>query len=134
MCSRDQTQHRKRAATIFVAAAIITLISPIANAADFPNVIGTWMISNKGRSVTTPYQQAQDASSVVKIVRQDGELFSGTVVDLKGKTERIVGAFRRDGRTFIYSSAKTAGMGKVQGNEMEICRTDAGCALLIRSK
>jgi hypothetical protein len=134
MCSRDQTQHRKRTATIFVAAAIITLISPIANAADFPNVIGTWMISNKGRSVTTPYQQAQDASSVVKIVRQDGEPFSGTVVDLKGKTERIVGAFRRDGRTFIYSSAKTAGMGKVQGNEMEICRTDAGCALLIRSK
>jgi hypothetical protein len=134
MCSRDQTQHRKRTATIFVAAAIITLISLIANAADFPNVIGTWMISNKGRSVTTPYQQAQDASSVVKIVRQDGESFSGTVVDLKGKTERIVGAFRRDGRTFIYSSAKTAGMGKVQGNEMEICRTDAGCALLIRSK
>jgi hypothetical protein len=134
MCSRDQTQHRKRTATIFVAAAIITLISPITNAADFPNVIGTWMISNKGRSVTTPYQQAQDASSVVKIVRQDGESFSGKVVDLKGKTERIVGAFRRDGRTFIYSSAKTAGMGKVQGNEMEICRTDAGCALLIRSK
>ena len=111
MCSRYLTQHRKRTATIFVAAAIITLISPITNAADFPNVIGTWMISNKGRSVTTPYQQAQDASAVVKIVRQDGESFSGTVVDLKGKTERIVGAFRRDGRTFIYSSAKTAGMG-----------------------
>jgi hypothetical protein len=133
MCPHHRPQHRKRAAVVSAAVAITTLISTNANAADFPNVIGTWKISNKGHSVT-PYRQAQDASSVVKIIRQDGESFSGTVINLKGKTERIVGAFRRDGRTFVYSSAKTAGMGKVQGNEMEMCRTDAGCALLTRSK
>jgi hypothetical protein len=36
--------------------------------------------------------------------------------------------------TVIYSSAKTAGTGRVQGNEMETCRTDAPCAVLTRSK
>ena len=70
----------------------------------------------------------------MKVLRQDGQSFSGTVVGPKGKSERIVGSFRRDGMTFVYSSEKTAGTGKVQGNEMELCRTDAGCALLILSK
>src|SRR5262249_34895495 len=74
------------------------------------------------------------ASLSVKIARQDGESFSGTIIGLKGKTERIVGAFRRDGSTFVYSSEKTAGTGRVQGNEMEICRTDAGCPVIIPSK
>jgi hypothetical protein len=69
-----------------------------------------------------------------EVLRQDGESFSGTIIGLKGKSERIVGAFRRDGVTFIYSSEKTAGIGQVQGSEMQICRTDAGCAVLIRSK
>ena len=96
-------------------------------------MIGTWMIAHKGRPVTS-YQAAELASLSVKIAQQDGESFSGTIIGLKGKTERIVGAFRRDGSTFVYSSEKTAGTGRVQGNEMEICRTDAGCAVLVRSK
>jgi hypothetical protein len=127
--ARDQ----KCIATRFAAIGIVAILLTNANAAGSPNVIGTWMISNKGRS-TTPYQQTQNASLAVKIVRQDGESFSGTVIGLKGRTERIVGAFGRDGSTFIYSSEKTAGTGKVQGNEMEICRTDAACTVLIRSK
>ena len=60
--------------------------------------------------------------------------FSGTIVGPKGKSERITGAFRRDGKMFVYSSEKTAGVGQVQGNEMQICRTDAGCAVLTRRK
>ena len=120
-------------AALVAAVAIVTSLSTNAIAANVPNVIGTWVVSTKKHPATSG-QSAELASLTVKVLRQDGESFSGTVVDLKGKTERIVGAFRRDGRTFIYSSAKTAGMGKVQGNEMEICRTYAGCALLIRSK
>ena len=112
----------ERTAAGFASIAIVALLSSSGTAADFPNVIGTWMIANKGRPVTS-YQAAELAES-----------FSGTIMGLKGKTERIVGAFRRDRSTFVYSSEKTAGTGRVQGNEMEICRTDAGCAVLVRSK
>ena len=123
----------ERTAAGFASIAIMALVSTSGVAADFPNVIGTWMIANKGRPVTS-YQAAELGSLSVKIAQQDGESFSGTIIGLKGKTERIVGAFRRDGSTFVYSSEKTAGTGRVQGNEMGICRTDAGCAVLVRSK
>jgi|SRR5262245_18005776 len=126
-------EKRQSSANALAAIALVALLPTSANAADFPNVIGAWKVPDRERA-TTAYQQAQDAALTVKIVRQDGESFSGTVVSLKGKAERIVGAFRRDARTFIYSSPRTAGMGKVQGNKMEICRTDAPCTLLIRSK
>jgi len=118
-------------------AALCALLSLPARAAEVPNVIGTWSIPNKKASATasaSPEQQAELASLSIKIVRQDGDAFSGTIIGPKRKTERIVGSFRRDGMTFVYSSEKTAGVGKVRGNDMQICRTDAGCALLTRSK
>jgi hypothetical protein len=117
----------------FVAFAIAILLSTGATGAEFPNVVGTWKVPIKGQA-TTPYQADQVAASMIKILRQDRDSFSGTVVGLKGKTERIVGSFRRDGKTFVYTSEKTAGVGKVQGNEMEICRTDVPCAVLTRSR
>jgi hypothetical protein len=112
---------------------LVALVSTNAIAADFPNVIGTWSVSTR-RHAETAGPPAELASLSVKIIRQDGDSFSGTVIGLKGKTERIVGAFRRDRRTFVYTSDKTAGVGQVQGSEMQICRTDAGCAVLSRSK
>jgi hypothetical protein len=102
-------------------------------AQEFPSVIGTWTVPAQGRPVS-PQQSADSAALTVKIARQDGESFSGTVTNLKGKPERFAGAFRRDRSTFVYSSEKTAGMGRVQGNQMEICRTDAPCAQLVRGK
>jgi hypothetical protein len=128
-----RSENRIRTAKHVATITIIALLATNATAADFPNVIGAWRVPERERSVTR-YQQAQDAALTVNIVRQDGESFSGTVIALNGKTERIVGAFRRDARTFIYSSQRTAGMGKVQGDKMEICRTDAPCTLLVRSK
>ena len=112
---------------------ILALLSAEANAADFPNVVGVWKVPDRERPAT-PYEQADDAALTVKIVRQDGDSFAGTVTSLKGRTERIAGAFRRDARTFIFTSPRTAGMGKVQNNKIEICRTDAPCTVLIRSK
>ena len=132
-----RAQQPERRVGLGAAVAIVTILSTNAIAADVPNVIGTWAILNKGRSApseSSGVQSAQIASLAVKVLRQDGQSFSGTVVGPKGKSERIVGSFRRDGMTFVYSSEKTAGTGKVQGNEMELCRTDAGCALLILSK
>src|SRR5262249_44266181 len=106
-------------------------------AADVPNVIGTWTIVSKKPSTDSEGTRellADRASLSIKIVRQDREAFSGTIIGPKRKTERIAGSFRRDGKTFGYSSDQTAGVGQVQGNEMQICRTDAGCALLTRTK
>jgi hypothetical protein len=120
-------------AVLVAALAIATPPASEAIADNVPNVIGTWVVSSKKHPVSAT-QSAELASLTVKVLRQDGDSFSGTIVGLKGKSERIVGAFRRDGVTFIYSSEKTAGMGQVQGNEMQICRTDAGCAVLVRGK
>ena len=106
-------------------------------AAEVPNVIGTWMIVSKKLSTDGDGSHellADRASLSIKIIRQDGAAFSGTIVGPKRKTERIVGSFRRDGKTFVYSSDQTAGVGQFQGDEMQICRTDAGCALLTRTK
>ena len=106
-------------------------------AAEVPNVVGTWMIVSKKLSTDGDSSRellADRASLSIKIVRQDGAAFSGTIVGPKRKKERIVGSFRRDGKTFVYSSDQTAGAGQFQGNEMQICRTDAGCALLTRTK
>jgi hypothetical protein len=132
MESHCRLPNRKRTVAALPALAMIAALSSSVAAADFPNLIGTWAIANKGHP--PPYQVADNASMTVKIVKQDGESFSGTIVGLKGKTERLTGAFRRDRATFVYSSDKTAGIGQIDGNQMKICRTDAGCAVLTRSK
>jgi hypothetical protein len=130
VCRRDNRQNTARQ---LAAITIIALLSSNANATDFPNILGSWKVPDKEHSAT-PYQQPQAASLAVKIARQDGESFSGTVINLNGRTEQIIGAFRRDARTFVYSSQRTAGTGKVQDHRMEICRTDARCALLVQAK
>jgi hypothetical protein len=126
-------ERRQNVGAQLAAITILALLPANASAADFPNLVGVWKVPDRERSAT-PYQQADDAALTVKIVRQDGDSFAGTVISLKGRTERIAGAFRRDARTFIFTSQRTAGMGKVQGNKMEICRTDAPCTALVRSK
>jgi hypothetical protein len=113
--------------------AAIALLAGEALAQDIPSLVGTWAVPNQGRPVSS-HQAAENAALTVKILRQDGDSFSGTVTNLKGKAERFSGAFRRDRATFVYSSEKTAGTGRVQGNQMEICRTDAPCVLLVRGK
>ena len=116
--------------------ALCALVSAPAMAADVPDVVGTWKISNRRHAATSDNreQSVELASLTITISRQTSDSFSGTVVGPKHKPEQIVGSFRRDGKTFVYSSAKTAGVGQVVGDEMQICRTDAGCALLVRSK
>jgi hypothetical protein len=116
--------------------ALCALVSAQAMAADVPNVVGTWKISQRRHPATSESQQqsAELASLTITIARQTSDSFSGTVVGPKRKPEQIVGSFRRDGKTFVYSSAKTAGIGQVQGDEMQICRTDTGCAVLSRTR
>jgi hypothetical protein len=116
--------------------ALCTVVSVQAMAAEVPDVVGTWKISQRRHPAASESQQqsAELASLTITISRQSSDSFSGTVVGPKRKPEQIVGSFRRDGRTFIYSSAKTAGVGQVQGDEMQICRTDTGCAVLTRSR
>ncbi len=116
--------------------ALCALVSAQAMAADVPDVVGTWKISHRRQPQITESreQSAELASLTVTISRQTSDSFSGTVVGPRRKPEQIIGSFRRDGKTFVYSSAKTAGVGQVVGDEMQICRTDTGCAVLVRSK
>jgi len=116
-------------------AGLLTLLCIKAMAADAPHMLGTWMIPDKPYPVPGETNRpAALTSLVVKILRQDGDTFSGTVIGPKRKLERIIGSIRRDGKTFIYSSERTAGVGKVQDDQMELCRTDAGCAVLTRTR
>jgi hypothetical protein len=116
--------------------ALCALVSVPAMAAEVPDVVGTWKISHRRHPASNEGQQqsAELASLTITIARQTSDSFSGTVVGPKRKPEQIVGSFRRDGKTFVYSSIKTAGVGQVQGDEMQICRTDTGCAVLTRTK
>jgi hypothetical protein len=115
--------------------ALCALVSVQAMAAEMPDLVGTWKISHRLHPATSESQQSAElASLTITISRQTSDSFSGTVVGPKRKPEQIIGSFRRDGRTFVYSSAKTAGVGQVQGDEMQICRTDTGCAVLTRTK
>src|SRR5262245_7332449 len=124
----------KIAMRLICSVAVLVVLSIPAIAAEPANLIGTWSIVNKKPAAAGESTPAELASLSIKIVRQDRDSFSGTIVGSKGKSERIVGSFRRDGKMFVYSSDKTAGVGKVQGNEMQICRTDTGCAVLTRTK
>lgn len=105
-------------------------------AEDFPNLVGTWSVSDKGHPTTSGIaSSAPDLTSMtVRILRQNGSTFSGTVIGPKRKLQQIIGYVRRDRKTFVYSSVQTAGSGKVQGELMEMCRTDAGCAVLTRTQ
>ena len=76
-----------------------------------------------------------------RIDAQDGGSFSGTATGPKGKTETIVGAFRQDGKRFVFSTGNGNGSGEVSGDDLEFCWTDnipsyiaAGCPTYKRSK
>jgi hypothetical protein len=120
--------------SLICSVAVLVVLSIPAIAAEPANMIGTWSIVNKKPAAAGESTPAELASLSIKIVRQDRDSFSGTITGAKGKSERIAGSFRRDGKMFVYTSDKTAGVGKVQGNEMQICRTDTGCAILTRTK
>jgi hypothetical protein len=120
--------------SVICSVAVLAVVSIPAMAAESTNMIGTWSVVSKKPATPGEGTPTELASLSIKIVRQDRDSFSGTIVGSKGKSERIVGSFRRDGKMFVYTSDKTAGVGKVQGNEMQICRTDTGCAVLTRTK
>ncbi len=55
---------------------------------------------------------------------QKGGAFTGTVTTTDGDTVPVVGAFRSDGRRFVYSTPFGSGSGEVDGDTMEWCSTD----------
>lgn len=59
----------------------------------------------------------------------------------KGKVEKMVGAFRQDGKRFVFSVANGSGSGELNGDEMELCFNDtipnyiaAACTVYKRAK
>jgi opacity protein-like surface antigen len=134
------------------AGALLVALSAGAIAADAPNIVGTW--TPTGRSAARVGNTAHYPSAVKpsltkgtddafkwRIDAQDGGSFSGTATGPKGKNETIVGAFRQDGKRFVFSTGNGNGSGEVSGDDLEFCWTDnipsyiaAGCTTYKRSK
>ena len=126
--------NRTTLARLFICAGFLALACAQAAGEDIPNVIGTWSVSDRSMNDATRARPPDLNSLTVKILRQNGGTFSGTVVGPKRRLEQIIGYIHRDGKTLVYSGLQTAGSGKVQGGSIELCRTDAGCAVLTRTQ
>jgi hypothetical protein len=65
-----------------------------------------------------------DGAFTWKIDEQKGNSFSGSGTGPKGKIEQVVGAFRHDGKRFVFSVANGSGSGELNGDELEFCFND----------
>ncbi len=138
--------------SLIVAGALLVALSVGATAADAPNIVGTWTPTAHSAArvgKNAHYQSAvkpslakgADKAFTWKIDSQDSNSFSGTATGPKGKTEMIVGAFRQDGKRFVFSTGNGNGSGEVSGDDLEFCWTDnipsyiaAACTTYKRNK
>ena len=106
-------------------------------AADAPSLVGTWKMAGDdhaaarlgsgngyfGAMPDPTFGKPSDAWTYV-IDRQDGRAFAGVALGPNGKSEPIVGVFRRDGTNFLMSNATGSMIGEVIGDGLEICWSD----------
>lgn len=138
--------------SLAVAGAFLAALSIDAVAADAPNIVGTWTPtahasarigthSQYGSTAKPSLTSATDAAFKWTIDTQQGNSFSGSATGPKGKVEELVGAFRQDGKRFVFSVANGSGSGELNGDEMELCFSDtipnymsAACTVYKRAK
>jgi len=116
-----------------IAGAILLGLSVGATAAEPPKLIGDWT-----RSVLSSAQvgehpgyppateprfsngPAQDFK--IKIDKQDGSSFSGTLQGPAGKPpQRILGTFQPDGKHFVFATDEDTGSGDATRDELHYC-------------
>ena len=132
-------------------AALVTLSVSVA-AADAPNLVGSWTrtahsSAQVGQSAGYPASSkpsltnSPDQDWKMTIDAQDGNSFAGTLTGPKGKPQTVVGAFRQDGKRFVFSTDSDSGWGEASSDEVEYCWTasspsfiGAGCSIFKRSK
>jgi hypothetical protein len=118
-----------------ISGALLVILSIDAVAADAPNIVGTWMPityasarigthSQYGSTSKPSLNNSTDAAFKLKIDVQNGNSFSGSATGPKGKIEQMVGAFRQDGKRFVFSVANGSASGELNGDELEFCFND----------
>ena len=124
----------------------LSLASTLIFAATPINIVGTWKpvsanISKSDLSKNPPSLEFKNKSALVKftIDKQDEGSFTGTRHYRDGRTESFVGAFKSDGKNFIYSDKTHIGFGETDGMELENCYADivstvniAGCTKYVK--
>jgi hypothetical protein len=135
-----------------IAGATLFSVSVGAMAAEPPNLVGDWT-----RSVLSSAQvgehpgyppaaeprfsngPAQDFK--IKIDKQDGSSFSGTLQGPAGKPQRIIGTFQPDGKRFVFATDDDTGSGEATSDELHYCWATStprflgtGCTTYTRNK
>jgi hypothetical protein len=136
---------------LFVIAVLVAWTGGTALAAT-PNLVGSWTRTAEsaglvGESAGYPASSkptlinSSDHDWKMQIVAQDGNSFSGTLTGPVGKPQSIVGAFRQDGKRFVFATESDSGAGEATADEMEYCWTassprfvGAGCSTFKRNK
>jgi hypothetical protein len=107
-----------------------------------PNVIGTWKPTGDSAAArvgealagwaATPQADltVRFAPSVI-VDQQQGRSVAGRLLLADGKTEPLVGVFKRDGKHIIMSSASGAATGDLFGGEIEWCWTDTVPSIIV---
>jgi hypothetical protein len=123
-----------------------------AGAAEPPSLIGNWTrtgfsLAQVGESPgyapsTKPVlAHGTDPDWKMRIDRQEGASFAGTLTGPNGRSEVILGTFQQDGKRFVFTSGHDTGSGVATSDELEYCWTtstprflSAGCAIYARNK
>ena len=98
-----------------IVGAVLVALSVGGAAADAPSLIGNWTrtaysSAQVGESTGYPASSkptlthGTDQDWEIKIEAQDGNSFSGKLTGPTGKPQTIVGAFRQDGKRFVFST------------------------------
>jgi hypothetical protein len=134
-----------------IAAAIILGLSVGAAAAEPPNLVGDWTRSvlssaHLGEhpgyppSAKAMFSNGPAPDWKMKIDKQDGNSFSGTLQGPAGGPQIIIGTFQDDKR-FVFATNEDSGSGEATGDELRYCWTvstprfiGTGCATFKRNK
>jgi hypothetical protein len=134
------------------AVATVLSLSVGALAADPPNLLGDWTrtvlySAQVGEHPGYPpapkprFSNGPATDRTMKIDKQDGSSFSGTMQGRQGKPETIIGTFQDDGKHFVFASSGDTGSGEATSDEMKYCWATSsprfmgtGCATFKRNK
>ncbi len=137
-----------------VAGAIVLSLSLSvgAVAADAPNLVGDWTRSAISSaqvgehpgyppSAKPVFSNNTGQDWTMKVDKQEGNSFSGTLKGSKGVPQTIIGTFERDGKHFVLATNNDTGVGEATSDELQYCWSTStprflgvGCATYKRNK
>ncbi len=114
----------------------LLLASSTAFAADMPNMVGTWKPVGGNQATALflpshdlkakfqkPIVSSKELGWTFRIDSQDGPVFAGVALGPEGREKPIAGAFRPDGKHFVYATDNGSGDGEITGDTFNVCWT-----------